>query len=265
MYPTVLFSGIDVYQLVFFVCNIVFDHVLIVSQGNPFDKANTVCDSRNMGKKKSWLNAATSVTLVRFALIPVIVLFYFLGHFDVLISGKLIAMILFIVAAFTDFLDGWIARKFNQITDLGKLLDPIADKTLTFVGFVLIFTDTNLLGVYNLYPVWFAFIIFFIATFRDFITNALRQFAALKNHVIAADIYAKIKSFLQFIGISLAMFYAFYIVGLENFGGTFESILRWATWIFLSASAVLSIMSGISYVTQFVKLSRRPKQQPNPE
>jgi len=218
-------------------------------------------------KKKSWLNAATSVTLVRFALIPVIAVFYFLGTFDVWVYGKLVAMILFIIAALTDFLDGWIARKFNQITDLGKLLDPIADKTLTFVGFVLIFTDTALLGFYNLYPVWFAFVIFFIATFRDFITNALRQFAALKNHVIAADIYAKIKSFLQFVGISIAMFFAFYVVGLENWGGVFESILKWMTLVLLSASAVLSIMSGISYITQYVKLTKlpSPKQKPSQE
>jgi len=218
-------------------------------------------------EKKSWLNAATSVTLVRFALIPVIVFFYLSGTFDLIAAGKLIAMILFIVAALTDFVDGWIARKFNQITDLGKLLDPIADKTLTFVGFLLIFSDVNLLGTAVLYPVWFAFLVFFIATFRDYITNALRQFAALKNHVIAADIYAKIKSFLQFIGISLAMFYAFYIVGLGN-GGNFEVALRWATWVFLGASAILSIMSGISYITQYAKLTKKkpdPKPQPTKE
>ena len=216
-----------------------------------------------MGKKPR-LNTATMVTLLRFALIPVIVVFYFLGTFDVLGYGKLVAMILFIVAAFTDFVDGWIARKFNQITDLGKLLDPIADKTLTFVGFLLVFSDVALLG--TLYPIWFAFIIFFIATFRDYITNALRQFAALKNHVIAADIYAKIKSFLQFIGISLAMFYAFYIIGLGN-GGTFEVVLRWSAWVFLGSSAILSTMSGISYITQYVKLVKtpRPKQQSTSE
>jgi len=215
-------------------------------------------------QKKSWLNAATAVTLCRFALIPVIVLFYFLGTFEILVSGKLIAMILFIIAALTDFIDGWIARKFNQITDLGKLLDPIADKTLTFVGFLLVFSDVSLLGA--LYPVWFAFIIFFIATFRDFITNALRQFAALKNHVIAADIYAKIKSFLQFIGISLAMFYAFYFFGVGS-NETFEIVLRWAAWIFLSSSAILSIMSGISYITQYAKLTKKsdPKPQPTPK
>jgi len=217
-------------------------------------------------EKKSWLNAATSVTLVRFMLIPVIVFFYFSGTYDLIEYGKLIAMILFIVAALTDFVDGWIARKFNQITDLGKLLDPIADKTLTFVGFLLVFSDVTLLGTTLLYPVWFAFLVFFIATFRDYITNALRQFAALKNHVIAADIYAKIKSFLQFIGISLAMFYAFYVIALEN-GGDFEVALRWATWVFLGASAILSIMSGISYITQFIKLSKKPdpKQQPKQE
>jgi len=218
-----------------------------------------MCDSHFM-QKKSWLNAATSVTLVRFALIPVIVFFYFSTSF--ISAGKLIAMILFIIAALTDLVDGWIARKFNQVTDLGKLLDPIADKTLTFVGFLLVFSDVALLD--TLYPIWFAFIVFFIATFRDFIINALRQFAALKKHVIAADVFAKIKSFLQFVGISFAMFYAFYAIGLGN-SGAFEAVLKWTTLVLLCASAILSIMSGISYVRKYVNLVKKSNQEQQPE
>ena len=198
-------------------------------------------------RKTSWCNAANIITFMRFVFMPLIIVFYLLpdtaGGY-----GKLIAMILFAVAAFTDFLDGFIARRFNMVTDLGKLLDPIADKTLTFLGFLLIFTDVSLIG--TLYPVWFAIVIFFIATLRDYITNALRQMAALKNKVMAADWAAKIKSTFQYIGISLAMFYAFALVSI-NMSGTLETVLKWITCGFLIISAVLSIISGISYIRTY--------------
>jgi len=206
-----------------------------------------------MGNKRG-LTVATYVTLMRFALMPVIVFFYFSTEF--IACGKLVAMILFLVAALTDFVDGWIARKFNQVTNLGKLLDPIADKLLTFLGFVLIFTDITLIG--TLYPVWFAFIVFFIATLRDYITNLLRQLAATKNHVMAADWYAKIKSTVQYVGIALAMFYAYYYYAVccISCGGTGETVLRCVVMSILGLSAILSVLSGLSYIKTYIKISQ---------
>jgi len=204
---------------------------------------------------KSKITVANWVTFMRFACMPLIVFFYF--STDFIPSGKLIAMILFLVAALTDFVDGWIARRFNQVTDLGKLLDPIADKLLTFLGFVLIFTDVMLLGM--LFPIWFAVVVFFLATLRDYITNILRQLAALKGKVMAADWYAKIKSTVQYVAIALAMFYAYYCVnccGGVACGTTAEAVIRWITVSLLGISALLSIASGISYIMTYAKIAK---------
>jgi CDP-diacylglycerol--glycerol-3-phosphate 3-phosphatidyltransferase len=198
---------------------------------------------KNMEQTKRKITLATYFTFARFALMPVIMFFYFTNFFA---ETKLLAMSLFALAAFTDFIDGWIARKFNQVTDLGKLLDPIADKLLTFLGFALIFTDGALIPA--LYPVYFGVIVFFIATLRDYITNILRQLAALKNRVMAADWYSKIKSTVQYIGIICAMLYTY---------PTFQHLsLRIITITILSISALLSIASGISYLRTYAKIRK---------
>ena len=199
-------------------------------------------------RKTSWCNAANIITFTRFVFIPLIILFYLLPDSVTDGCGKLIAMILFAVAAFTDFLDGWIARRFNMVTDLGKLLDPIADKTLTMLGFLLIFTDMTLIG--TLYPVWFAVTIFIVIILRDNLINAIRQLCALKGKAMAAGWVAKWKSTFQYIGISLAMFYGFALVSI-NMSGTLEAVLKWTTWGFLIISALLSILSGINYTRHF--------------
>ena len=213
-----------------------------------------------MDKKTSSINVANIITLSRFALMPLIAFFYFSSSF--ILYGKLVALVLFVVAATTDFIDGWVARRFNQITDLGKLLDPIADKLLTFLGFLLIFSDITILGV--LYPIWFAFLIFFIATLRDYVVNVLRQLAALKNKAMAADWYAKVKSSVQYVGISLAMLYAYLLHATDLLESSVtEPILRYSVWAILGLSVLLSIFSGNSYIKTYRKICREHATHPN--
>ena len=157
------------------------------------------------------------------------------------------AVTLFVVAFLTDFLDGWVARRFNQVTDLGKLLDPIADKLLTFLGFALIFTDMTLLG--TLYPVWFAFGVFFVATMRDFILNLYRQLASARGTVMAADWTSKIKSTVQYIGITAAMVYAYILPS-----GDVEQGLRIAVLSVLSLATVLTLISLASHTRHYMKI-----------
>ena len=198
---------------------------------------------------KPWYNAATIVTLMRLALLPVIAVFFIWDFFP---QARLVAMILFIVAALTDFIDGWIARRFNMVTDLGKLLDPIADKLLTFLGFLLIFSSPDLLGV--LFPVWFAVTVFFIATMRDFLLNMYRQLAGLRGKVMAADWSSKIKSTVQYIGISLAMFSAWY-----------DPSATWAhisVLVLLSLATVLTLISLASHTRHFIRLDKNPPSYP---
>ncbi len=106
-----------------------------------------------------------------------------------------IAGILFIVASITDYFDGKIARKYNYITDLGKMLDAIADKVL--VNTVLIaFVSVNML------PAFVAIII----VFRDIIVDALKMQAGNKGHVVAAIKTGKIKTFSMMTGLTLKFF-----------------------------------------------------------
>ena len=173
-------------------------------------------------QKKPWLTTATKITIVRIALLPLIVFFYVVGTaFESAFFyqyGKLMALILFVIAAASDWLDGYVARHFNQVTDIGKLLDPIADKMLSLIGLVLIVSDPEILrfdisgGLANpngLLPIWFAVVIIVVAMGRDFIVSYIRQLAADKGIIYSANWSGKIKTTFQYVGIVMIMFYAF--------------------------------------------------------
>lgn len=124
------------------------------------------------------------LTVLRVILSPVF-LFFFLSE---LIWMKQVSVAIYIVAALTDWYDGWLARKFNYITSWGKFWDPLADKILTssaFIGFSFV----------DLIPWWMVGII----VGRDVIITLLRVFADLKNYQFTTSYYAKWKTMLQMI------------------------------------------------------------------
>ena len=124
------------------------------------------------------------LTILRIILTPVF-LFFFLSDNPIF---KIISLGIFIVAALTDWYDGWLARKFNYITNWGKFWDPLADKILTsgaFIGFVIL----------KIIPLWMVVII--IA--RDFIITSLRSYADYKDISFHTSYYAKWKTFFQMI------------------------------------------------------------------
>ena len=161
------------------------------------------------------MNLPNKLSLLRIILIPFIVLFYLISTF---VWGKLIALILFILAVFTDFLDGHIARKYNLITNLGKFLDSIADKMLTVVCFILVVVDGTILHPYGE-------ISLIIIVCREFIVSALRQMGAVKNVVISADMWGKIKANFQFFTIMFFMLYAFLISVVELSYGVYLAFI----------------------------------------
>ena len=122
------------------------------------------------------------LTILRIILTPVF-LFFFLSNNPVY---NKIALAVFIIAALTDWYDGWLARKFNYITNWGKFWDPLADKILTstaFIGFYII----------DIIPLWMVIVIIV----RDFIITILRAYADYKEKSFPTSFYAKWKTFLQ--------------------------------------------------------------------
>ena len=138
----------------------------------------------------------------------------------------LIAGVLFIIASLTDFLDGYIARKYNLVTDFGKLIDAIADKIL--VNSVLIILSATGF-IHPIIPV--------VIILRDSIVNSIKMLAASKGKVVAAIKSGKFKTACLMIGIALTLFYN---MPFELFN------LRVSDFI-LFLAAILSIISGIQY------------------
>jgi CDP-diacylglycerol---glycerol-3-phosphate 3-phosphatidyltransferase len=138
------------------------------------------------------LTLSTRITLVRIALIPVMVLFLDLGRER---GGYLVAAaVVFLVAALTDFLDGWLARRWQQVTDLGNFLDTTADKLLVTGALVGLLA----LGRTN---AWIAFVI----VARELAVLGLRAVAAGASVIVSASVWGKSKFIVQVAGITLAI------------------------------------------------------------
>lgn len=187
------------------------------------------------------MNLPTKLTVFRLFLSLVIVIllvfpFYNIGiNFPTYnISGisspveiqYIIAGIIFIIASFTDFLDGYLARKNKQVTDTGKMLDAIADKALVNSVLIILAAD----GFINV-------IIPVIIVFRDIVVNAIKMEAASKGHVIAAIGSGKLKTASLMIGISLVFFYniPFEFIGIR----VSEFLLYFA--------CIMSVISAFQY------------------
>ncbi len=196
------------------------------------------------------MNTPNKITLSRLLLLPVIVFFYLA---DFIPYSKLVATIVFIVACLTDFLDGYIARKNNQVTTLGKFFDTIADKVLIMTGLLLICAGQVRGGAPVIYPSWLGIICVVIILAREFIVSALRQIAAAKGKVLAADMGGKIKATAQYVVTSLYMFLAFFeesIAPTLDAGGLNKAlpIVRFILMIMLALTTLLTIYSGASYL-----------------
>lgn len=125
------------------------------------------------------MNTANKLTMLRVLLIPVFLLLLYLD-FE---HSQYYALAVFVLASITDGLDGFIARRHNQITDFGKFMDPLADKVLTFAAMIW-FVEVNLM------PAWLVLIVII----REFFVTAIRLVAVTQNRVIAASIWGKIKT-----------------------------------------------------------------------
>ena len=186
------------------------------------------------------MNLPNKITLLRIILIPFVIFFYLATFIP---FGKLVALIIFILACCTDALDGYIARKYNLVTDLGKLLDQIADKVLTVSALFLVVSDGTILAPYGV-------IIGIVIIAREFIISALRQIASAKNHVMAADKFGKLKTIFQDITLPLFLFLSF--LNTENIliETTFYNIIAILAYVTLGIATVFTIYSCINYLVK---------------
>ena len=198
------------------------------------------------------MNTPNKITLSRLLLIPLIVFFYLATFIP---YARLVAAILFVIAALTDFVDGHIARKTNQVIDLGKFFDAIADKVLTMTGFILIIAVPITGTAPVVWPSWLGVVCVVVMLAREFIISALRQLAASKGKVLAADMSGKIKATLQFVSIVLYMFYAFFLTDIApnlstSVVETATGIIGLILMIVLALATVLTVYSGVHYLIQ---------------
>ncbi len=184
------------------------------------------------------LNLPNILVILRFIMaFVVVIMLSIIPHVNVIdfdyanLSVSLLsylAGIVFLIAAFTDWLDGYLARKNNDVTNFGKIFDPLADKFIVN-SVLIIFT------VFGRVPIFFT--VLFI--FRDLLVDGLRIFLAANGKVLSAQTLGKQKTLWQFIGLLLL----FFIYPSNLF--VFE--LNWLTLIPLAVALVFSLTSGIKY------------------
>lgn len=199
------------------------------------------------------MNLPNKITISRICLIPFVIFFYLA---DFIPYGKLVAALIFGIAAITDNIDGRIARKRNLVTDLGKFLDPIADKVLVMSGLLLI-TAWPVQGagvsqaIPAIWPIWLGILCVTIILARELIISAFRQIAATKNLVLAADKSGKIKAAIQDVTIFLYMIYAFLVSEFWTaIEGTANTVICIVLIVCLVVSTILTISSGIGYIVK---------------
>lgn len=168
------------------------------------------------------MTTANKLTLLRVLLIPVFMVLLLMGH-------GWWALAVYILASVTDFVDGYIARHYNQTTDFGKFADPLADKLLVFAA-LLIFVERGQM------PAWA--VVIMLA--REFAVSGLRMLAAAKSRVIAAAMSGKVKTFSSLVCICIM---------LTPLGELALGPVT-LTWVCVAVMVVTTIWSGVEY---FVK------------
>ena len=169
------------------------------------------------------MTTASKITLIRVAFIPAyMILMYLSGGQPGL--WLCLALAVFIVASLTDYIDGYIARKYNQVSDFGKFLDPLADKLLVIAAMCMFCQ-------WGMFPAWALMIVLT----REFAVTGLRLVAVGNGTVIAAGKSGKVKTASTMIGLCVLM--------------SFPTV-TWLAWVVLAVIVVTTVYSGVEYFIQ---------------
>ena len=175
---------------------------------------------------------ANQITILRIFLIPVMVLVFFLNQEN----PRYYLTSIFFIAAITDYLDGYLARKLKQVSKLGKFLDPVADKLLVISSLLLLLVDNNNVII---------FIPICIIVLREVLISALREWVARENFKKPLDVnnFGKLKTLFQMLSI-----------GFLLFNGTVFTISTYMIGLYgIYIAAFLSLISMIIYLGNVIK------------
>lgn len=169
------------------------------------------------------MTTATKITLARVAMIPAFMVTMYLSEGE---SGiwMVLSLAIFMIASLTDFVDGYIARKYNQVSDFGKFLDPLADKLLTIAAMAMYCE-------WEIFPAWALMVVLT----REFAVSGLRMVAGPKGKVIAAGKSGKFKTASTMVGLCAMM--AFPGVDILN-------------TIVIACIVITTVYSGVEYFVQ---------------
>jgi len=223
------------------------------------------------------MNLPTKLTVMRIILVPVFVAFFVLPFFapsTASFSG-FVALAIFLIACLTDFLDGYLARKWNQITTLGKFLDPIADKLLVAAALFCVV----LFQVRYLQAIMLIFAVIIIS--RELLVSAFRMLAASKSINLAADKLGKYKTVFQMLALIVlipipsiqyravsggiaAVYYPF--VSTFDFATIGVGLIYSIGFVLLGVATIITVISGVNYIVknrQVFKDERQENEEPN--
>ena len=177
------------------------------------------------------MNTPNKLTVIRVILIPFFMLFYM--NFGIV--GRYLALAVFLIAAITDHFDGKLARKHNQITTFGKLMDPMADKLLILSALICFVSQSV--------PFVTPWVVVIILA-RELIVTGIRMLALGENTVIAASMWGKMKSVSQIVLVIAAMLREILVMHMAE-------TAEWTDWclcVLVIAAVALTILSGWDYV-----------------
>lgn len=182
------------------------------------------------------MNLPNKLSILRIILIPLMIAVFYIPQIP---YNYVISAGIFAISALTDFLDGYIARKYNLVTDLGKFLDPIADKILVLSALVVIVSEPFILGYENLvFGKILGGVGVSLIVAREMAVSVLRMIASGKGLVLAAEKVGKVKTFVTDFAIILLLisadFAVMYYVGIALF----------------IISVILTVYSGIFYLVK---------------
>lgn len=190
------------------------------------------------------MNLPNKITLTRIFLIPVFVVVFFL---TVIPYNYFIAAVIFVVASCTDFIDGHIARKYHLVTNLGKFLDPIADKVLVSSALICMLVRPEVLQVMwqGDWVMIASGVCVAVILARELIVSGFRMVAASAGLVLAADKVGKVKTTFQDISIALLL------AGANFFGlAAASQVINAVGLVCLAVATILTIWSGTGYIVK---------------